>query len=1130
MTTPQAEPAPFWCHILSDQAGGQSAGDAWAAWLAKEIGGYVIPSKLAGRVNLRGETIPAGRLTVCVTHSTTVADGVITEEIAETLARSLNLVVLCSPWACRSPLVDQVVRTYKMSGRSTRLLAAIISGIPHARADQLSQECFPAATRYNVDAEGELVSTPAEPIAADFRTADGGDGWTDPSDYLDALLEADVDGDEASALAKTYAARLQLMKLKIIAGVLGVSLGELTERDVAYQRELRTQNRNQTLMLIGVISLLGAIGIWAGVIAWQNYDEAQTAKQRTMRNSRDADEEAKAIELSRKAAELTRPRRLADEASKLLESGDPAAHMQALAKLQEAAELDFVDAQFNLGRLLLQDKNHAGGARWLRKAVTQDYSPAINFLAECQRDGLHGFPKDRAEASRLFLKAANMNNGNAQANLARMAEENDPNLGGMAAALKWYQQAAAKKSGFALYRLHALYTGGSNGIQADAAKADAYLREAADAGYPDAQWALGVKLTQANDTPKDMTAGVALLRKAADQTGNRRLAEQAQIHLAILYRDGRMRIASTADGDLAEAMRMLKTIAERGNDDACFHLAITYADSRRSVADEASSLFWHRKAADLGNSESRMFMARKLLNDLKENLVLHNATRWLNAREGISSDGAVYPNLFRDPLLGFATAAKDYQDATTWLKEARPNSRNPAAVYKVFLADLYLNEDFHTGDKFAEAFTLLNEARDLKDALAEAMLAGIYEKGHPPQVQANQTKAAELRKSSLATGKPGPRIYFERKDKEAQSRRTFSADYVKALQQSAARGEAKAQTELGLHYLHFEPYQDSPLPHDFGKAAQQLVPGALNSDTLALMGLGLTYRQTKDLPSRFKLHLKAAQNGDEPLAHLWTGVALEQGIGTTIDLIEAYKWYLVAFKYGQTGSSAAKKRAEAKLSTEQQVEARRRADEYKPIKTPQAETAAEAAKDAGKPSQMPKEEAKPATSVKKGNKPEPIKALLAVKSVPVLIEESERILSTNTNVAEELEKALDCAQAALAKSRNNTQAMDAAVRAATRLGDMEVSHKWLLTIANQKLSNSTNPNLNRIAMAYLANNCERGSGTPVDNVESYKWRVLELKAMNLTTHRQLEELERKMTPAEISEARKRAKAFRPTGY
>ena len=108
--------------------------------------------------------------------------------------------------------------------------------------------------------------------------------------------------------------------------------------------------------------------------------------------------------------------------------------------------------------------------------------------------------------------------------------------------------------------------------------------------------------------------------------------------------------------------------------------------------------------------------------------------------------------------------------------------------------------------------------------------------------------------------------------------------------------------------------------------------------------------------------------------------------------------------------------------------------------------------------------------------------------------------------------------------------MDAAVRAATRLGDMELTQKWLMTIANQKLGNSTNPNLNRIAMAYLAINCERGIGTQADNVEAYKWRLLELKAMNLTTHQQLESLERKMTPGEISEARKRAKAFKPTGY
>ena len=415
----------------------------------------------------------------------------------------------------------------------------------------------------------------------------------------------------------------------------------------------------------------------------------------------------------------------------------------------------------------------------------------------------------------------------------------------------------------------------------------------------------------------------------------------------------------------------------------------------------------------------------------------------------------------------------------------------------------------------------------MNDAQAEAMLSTIYEKGHPPLVQADPAKAAEMRKNALATGRPGPRAYFESKDRIANARRTFTQEYVKTLQLSAARGEAKAQTELGLHYLHLAPYQETPLPLDFTKASQQLAPGALNSDTLALMGLGLIYRQTKDLPNRFKLHLKAAQNGDAPLAQLWTGVALEQGIGTPIDLVEAYKWYLVAFKYGQEGSSAAKKRAESKMTTEQQVEARKRADDYKPNKPVRSEVPAP--QDAGRPKRPKNEEAK-ATIARNTEKNETISPAIMSKPLRVLIDDAERILSVNKADSLELEKALLYAQAAAAKSRNNTQAMDAAARASARMGDLETAHKWLLMIANQKPSNSPNPNLNRMAMGSLADNCEAGTGTAVDKVEAYKWRLLELKAQNLATNQKLESLENKLTPSEIAEARKRAKEFRPTGY
>ena len=188
-------------------------------WFVVVVATLVVAAPVSIPLDVR---LRAGfRVPAPIGHEAALID----DALADQLDRSLNLVVLCSPWATRSSLVDQVVRTYKMSGRSSRLLAAIIAGIPHATGEQAAQECFPAATRFNVDEHGELLTTPAEPIAADFRTADGGEGWTDPEAYLEALQEGGTAEDAATVLARAYEERLRLMKLKIVAGVLGVSLG-----------------------------------------------------------------------------------------------------------------------------------------------------------------------------------------------------------------------------------------------------------------------------------------------------------------------------------------------------------------------------------------------------------------------------------------------------------------------------------------------------------------------------------------------------------------------------------------------------------------------------------------------------------------------------------------------------------------------------------------------------------------------------------------------------------------------------------------------------------------------------------------------------------------------------------------
>ena len=194
-----------------------------------------------------------------------------------------------------------------------------------------------------------------------------------------------------------------------------------------------------------------------------------------------------------------------------------------------------------------------------------------------------------------------------------------------------------------------------------------------------------------------------------------------------------------------------------------------------------------------------------------------------------------------------------------------------------------------------------------------------------------------------AAGRPEARNYVLQREQERARRAAGAAkiapDYLKAMLLAAQRGHPQALTELGLHHLHFDQVEGTPLPLDLAKAAQNLTPGALAGDSLALMGLGLTYQKTKDLPNRFKLHLKAANNGDQPLAQLWVGAACEQGLGTAVDLVEADKWYQLAAKQKQEGSAEGRRRIEGRMSAEQLVEARRRADAYQPLKAPVAESA-----------------------------------------------------------------------------------------------------------------------------------------------------------------------------------------------
>lgn len=225
-----------------------------ARWLHRAIEGFRVPARLgtpAAAARGRRE-----RLAPVFLDREELATSIsLAESVRKALQASDFLIVVCSRSAARSRWVNEEVREFKAMGRGERILCLIVDGEPRAQDKGLpaEQECLvPALLNQVVD--GSVSGIPAsEPLAADIRS--GGDARRDA-------------------------------KLKIIAGMLGVSLDDLRHRDQA--------RRQKRLAAIGVASTVGCV-ILAGlaVAAWLARNEAEEqrrlAEQKSLTAERTAD-------------------------------------------------------------------------------------------------------------------------------------------------------------------------------------------------------------------------------------------------------------------------------------------------------------------------------------------------------------------------------------------------------------------------------------------------------------------------------------------------------------------------------------------------------------------------------------------------------------------------------------------------------------------------------------------------------------------------------------------------------------------------------------------------------------------------------------------------------------------------
>jgi len=108
--------------------------EEWAKWLQHELEHYHLPASFDGRTDVPQKLRPVFR------DIDELSAGNLPEQIRHALANSKNLIVICSPQAAKSHLVNQDVETFISFGKTERIFPFIVEG-------ESPSEFLPAALR-----------------------------------------------------------------------------------------------------------------------------------------------------------------------------------------------------------------------------------------------------------------------------------------------------------------------------------------------------------------------------------------------------------------------------------------------------------------------------------------------------------------------------------------------------------------------------------------------------------------------------------------------------------------------------------------------------------------------------------------------------------------------------------------------------------------------------------------------------------------------------------------------------------------------------------------------------------------------------------------------------------------------
>ena len=213
----------------------------WGEWLHDALENFRVPRSLAGRLTQQG-IVPKRLGPIFRDRKELAASGDLGTEIRQALAASRFLVVLCSPAAANSRWTNAEIDSFKRLRPDGSVLAVIVDGEPFASEvdDREADECLPPAMRIRYDHRGRPTGKRSEPLCADLR--ENRDGK-------------------------------RLGFLKLVAGMLGVGLDDLVQREVV--------RRQRKFAIVAGASLAGmAVASGLAFTAIESRDAARDQRRK----------------------------------------------------------------------------------------------------------------------------------------------------------------------------------------------------------------------------------------------------------------------------------------------------------------------------------------------------------------------------------------------------------------------------------------------------------------------------------------------------------------------------------------------------------------------------------------------------------------------------------------------------------------------------------------------------------------------------------------------------------------------------------------------------------------------------------------------------------------------------------